>query len=129
VEDYGKIAAVFVDVKAVQAIRVAPALDCREKAYAYAPDESRHYFAQLRAYPIMPDADLLTVTPVRLNAPIERLISRAGLRVNCAVCGEEVINEREIRREGLILCRACAGTAYYHESVPFVGFEINLRAA
>ena len=54
VEDYGKVAATFVDTVAGQAVRVAPVLDVREKAYAYAPDESRHYFAQMRAYQIMP---------------------------------------------------------------------------
>jgi formylmethanofuran dehydrogenase subunit E len=33
--------------------------------------------------------------------------------VNCQVCGEEIINEREIVHEGSTLCRACAGQAYY----------------
>ena len=37
VEDYGKVAATFVDVKTGRTVRVAPALDVRERAYAYAP--------------------------------------------------------------------------------------------
>ena len=37
VKDYGKTAAVFVDTVTGQAVRVAPALDVRQKAYAYAP--------------------------------------------------------------------------------------------
>jgi len=113
VEDYGKTAAVFVDTVTGRAVRVAPALDIRQKAYTYAPDEPRHYFAQMRAYQVMPDEEMFTVCEVTLNTPIEAIVSRPGVRVNCEACGEEIINEREIHRDGLTLCRACAGNAYY----------------
>jgi formylmethanofuran dehydrogenase subunit E len=118
VEDYGKTAAVFVDTLTGRAVRVAPALDVRQKAYAYAPDEPRHYFAQMQAYQIMPDDEMFTVSEVQLKTPIEVIVSRPGVRVNCDVCGEEIINEREIKREGLTLCRACAGGAYYSLLIP-----------
>ncbi len=113
VEDYGKIAATFVNVVTGQAIRIAPNLDVRQRAYDYAPDEPRHYFAQLLAYQTMPDAELLTVDAVCLKTPIEKIVSRAGVRVNCAVCGEEIINEREVILDGQILCRTCAVGGYY----------------
>lgn len=113
VEDYGKVAATFVDTATGKAVRIAPALDVREKAYNYAPDEPRHYFAQMRAYQIMPDDEMFTFTTVVLNTYIEDIISRPGLRVNCSLCGEEIINEREVHRNGLTLCRACAGDKYY----------------
>jgi formylmethanofuran dehydrogenase subunit E len=29
------------------------------------------------------------------------------------VCGEEIINEREVVRDGNVLCKACAGQSYY----------------
>lgn len=119
VEDYGKVAAVFVDVKTGYSVRVAPVLDVRQKAYAYAPDEPRHYFAQMQAYQIMPDEEMFSATEVRLSIPIEAIVSRPGVRVNCDVCGEEIMNEREIRHEGLTLCRACAGNSYYHLPVSF----------
>ncbi|MBI4762057.1 MAG: FmdE family protein [Chloroflexota bacterium] len=125
VEDYGKTAAVFVDTLTGQALRVAPALDIRQRAYAYAPDEPRHYFAQMQAYQVMPDDEMFTVTPVALSAPIEAIVSRPGVRVNCDVCGEEIINEREIKREGLTLCRACAGQAYYASLLPAVHHSIT----
>ena len=113
VEDYGKIAATFVDTKTGRAVRVAPALDVRKKAYTCATDEPRHYFAQMQAYQIMPDDEMLTVREVALNTSIGQIISRAGVRVNCEVCGEEIINEREVIRDGLTMCRSCAGEAYY----------------
>lgn len=113
VEDYGKIAATFIDVKSGAAVRIAPRLDVRDRAYAYAPSEPRHYFAQLQAYQIMPDAELLTMQPVTLTTPIEAIVSRPGVRVNCDQCGEEIINEREVVSGSQRLCRACAGQGYY----------------
>lgn len=118
VEDYGKVAATFVDVKTGQAIRVTPATNIRDRAYAYAPGESRHYFAQMQAYQIMPDQEMFTITDVQLATPVEAIVSRPGIRVNCDVCGEEIMNEREIEQHGFTLCRACAGSAYYQLPVP-----------
>jgi len=113
VADYGKVATTFVDVKLGTAVRVAPCLDVRQRARFYAPEEQRHYFAQLKGYQVMPDDELLTVEAVHLTTPIEDLISRPGVRVNCGICGEEIINEREVWRHDMPLCQACAGPAYY----------------
>ena len=123
VEDYGKVAAVFVDVKTSIAVRTAPVIDIRQRAYAYAPDEPRHYFAQMQAYQIMPAEEMFTINEVQLTTSIEAIVSRPGIRVNCDVCGEEIMNEREVKQNGLTLCRACAGTAYYHMSVSMTVFE------
>jgi formylmethanofuran dehydrogenase subunit E len=116
VEDYGKAATTFVDTATGQAVRIAPALNVREKAYTYSPDEPRHYFAQMRAYQIMPDDELLTFTEVTLNVSVMAIVSRPGVRVNCDLCGEEIMNEREVRKMGRTLCRACAGEKYYQNS-------------
>lgn len=114
VEDYGKTAAVFVDTVTSQALRVTPILDIRERAYAYTPGEARHYFAQMQAYQTMPDEVMFTVQAVALNVPVAALVSRPGVRVNCDACGEEIMNEREVKSDGKTLCRACAQGAYYH---------------
>jgi formylmethanofuran dehydrogenase subunit E len=111
--DYGKVAAVLVDVQTGQAVRLAPASGVRQLAYAYAPDEPSQYSAQLRAYQVMPDEALLKILQVRLITPIDKILSRPRARANCAVCGEEIINEREIRRGSQILCLSCAQGGYY----------------
>jgi formylmethanofuran dehydrogenase subunit E len=113
VEDYGKVAATFVDTSTGQAIRIAPRLDVRERACSFACDESRHYFAQMQAYQMMPDEEMFTVQAVILTTHIEQIVSRPGVRVNCDVCGEEIMNEREILCNGLTLCRTCAEGGYY----------------
>ena len=125
VDDYGKAAATFIDTRTSKAIRVTPVLDIRERACAFVPDEPRHYFAQMRAYQNMSDEEMLTVLEVSLNTTIEQIVSRPGLRVNCDVCGEEIMNEREVIRNGLKLCRACAGYGYY-EPIRKDVFKINL---
>ncbi len=113
VEDYGKAAATFVDTRTGNAVRVTPTLDIRQQACACCPEESRHYFAQLQAYQIMPDEQLVTITEVQLMTPIEQIISHPGVRVECASCGEEIMNEREVIVDGQPLCHACAGESYY----------------
>ena len=41
-QDYGKIAAVFVDTNTSDSIRIAPRLDVREQALTCCPTETRH---------------------------------------------------------------------------------------
>ena len=84
---------------------------------AYAPEEKKHYFAQLIGYQRMPDAELLTIQPVRLATPVAKIVSRPVVRVNCATCGEEMINEREVVQNGQNYCQSCAHDAYYESDV------------
>ncbi len=116
IEDYGKIAATFINTKTNHAIRIAPTLDVREKANHYAPEEKRHYFAQLQAYQSMPDDELMSVQEVQLNFQVHEIVSHAGKRVNCEKCGEEIINEREVLVEGKIYCKSCAQSGYYQSA-------------
>jgi len=125
VEDYGKVAATFVDTKTGLTVRIAPRLDVREHACAFIPEEPRHYFAQMQAYQVMPDDEMLSIQEVVLNTPVEQIVSRAGVRVNCDMCGEEIMNEREMLREGLTLCCACADGGYYRSALN-CDFKISL---
>ncbi len=113
VEDYGKIAATFVDTESELAFRVAPQLDIRARAHQYVPGEPRHYFAQLLAYRRMPDPELLSFQPVSLKVSVQHILSRPGVRAVCEACGEEIINERWMIFGGRCLCKACATGGYY----------------
>ncbi len=111
--DYGKVAATFVDTETGYAIRIAPNPQSRLLAAVCAPDERSRWHKMLKAYQIMPTEDLLCWREVRLTVDMQALISRPGVRVNCAVCGEEILNEREIEVDGQLVCRACHDGAYY----------------
>lgn len=113
VMDFGKVAATFVDAHSGQAVRIAPHPQARGAALRYAPDAESPWHAQRQAYQTMPDAELLVVQRVALTFSLDRLLSKPGLRVRCQACGEEIINEREVVRGDSLLCRACAGEAYY----------------
>ena len=113
VEDYGKIAATFIDTKLERAVRVAPHLDVRQQAYEYTPHQQKRYYAQLDGYQAMSIDELVFIEEVQLTRPIAEIVSRAGVRVNCDICGEEIINEREVCQDDRLLCKGCCGTAYY----------------
>lgn len=113
VVDFGKVAATFVDTTTERAVRIYPHPDAREQAAAYAPDAASRWHAQLAAYQFMPADELLCFQWVTLNESLRAILSIPGHRVNCEMCGEEILNEREILHEGTVLCKACAGLAYY----------------
>lgn len=111
--DYGKVAATFADSQTGQAVRIAPHSLARARAADYLPDEPSHWRAQLEAYQFMPDDELFQAQVVTLNLSLEALISRAGIRVTCDACGEEILNEREVQRGDQILCPSCAWDSYW----------------
>ena len=114
-QDFGKIAAVFANVSTGQAVRLAPQLDIRERALLFAPDIKTKYYAQLKGYQLMPDAELFSFEEVVLDPPIAAIVSRPGLRTKCARCGEEIINARQVTVEDGTLCVTCSGAGYYHK--------------
>jgi formylmethanofuran dehydrogenase subunit E len=113
VKDLGKIAATFGNISTGQAIRLAPRLDIRVRALTYAPGIQTKYYAQLKGYQIMPEAELFSFEEVNLEPSLKFVLSRPGLRAKCACCGEEIINERQVKVDGEILCMTCAGERYY----------------
>jgi formylmethanofuran dehydrogenase subunit E len=126
IEDYGKVAATFIAVKSGRAVRLAPHLDVRQRAAMLLPDIPKHYLAQMQAYQVLLETELFSYQPVSLRTPLEQILSKPGVRVNCAACGEEIMNEREVLRDGQVLCRPCAQGAYYRpESDQVMVLETN----
>lgn len=111
--DFGKVAATFVDTQTGRAVRIVPSSQSRQLAKTYAPEAESRWHAYLYGYQRIPDEELFTVQEVRLDVSLAEILSKDGYRVNCEVCGEEIINEREVYREGMLLCRPCAGERYY----------------
>lgn len=113
VEDYGKVAAVFVDTEMPCAVRVWPHPDARERAALHTRPSTSRWQAQLDAYCVMPAEELLRVAWVALTVPAATIVSRPGLRVPCVRCGEEIMNGREVILAGQAFCRGCLGGRYY----------------
>jgi formylmethanofuran dehydrogenase subunit E len=120
IEDYGKVAATFVDTLDGRAVRIAPRPTARSQASALVPQAANRWEAMLLGYQMLADDDLLVVQAVTLSTPVDELTSQAGRRAVCTICGEEILNQREVVRGREILCRACAGLAYYRRLIePF----------
>ncbi len=113
VVDYGKVAATFVDTESERAWRVAPHTAARRNAADYAGEARSGWEAMLLGYQRMPDAQLLRWERVALTTSIAAIMSRPGQRAVCERCGEEILNEREVRTEGEVLCRSCAEGGYW----------------
>jgi formylmethanofuran dehydrogenase subunit E len=109
--DYGKVAATLVDTQTGRAVRVIARDEARDKVTSYGDAGTAQ--AQLTAYQKMPDDDLLIVQRVKVDIPPEDLPGRPLRRVTCEACGESVCDGREVMVNGRMLCRACAGQAYY----------------
>ena len=113
IQDYGKTAATFVDALTEQAIRIAPRADVRELAWQYAPSARNKWEAQLIGYQHIPDELLLHGQRVELTVPAKQIVGQAGKRVTCEICGEEIINQREVIREETVMCKSCIGESYF----------------
>jgi formylmethanofuran dehydrogenase subunit E len=111
--DYGKVAATLMDTASGRAVRIAPRPALRDLARTYAPTARSRWHAYLEAYQIIPDEEMFAVQPVQLQQSLAEILSRPSARAVCCTCGEEIINEREVRVGSRVFCRACAGGGYY----------------
>ena len=116
--DYGKVAVTFVDTATDKAVRIRPNPTARQRAALYAPNAPDHWHAQLEGYKTMPTCELLLFEPVALLLSLKDIISKPGLRVICASCGEEIMNAREVLRNGVPLCQPCAALDTYYRPLP-----------
>jgi len=111
--DWGKMAATFIDLESGRAIRVAATESSKALARSMHPELESKNEQQMRAYQEMDDDQLFHTQWVKVDLPAEEFPGYKGERIVCSECGEGISYRREIRREGKILCRACAGERYW----------------
>jgi len=111
--DWGKMAATFVDVSTSKAVRIAAKESSKALARQMHPELADKNNQQMLAYREMSEDDLFTVQWVKVELPPEEFPGYRGERIVCESCGEGINFHREIRREGKVLCRSCAGERYY----------------
>ncbi len=111
--DYGIMAATFINLETGRAFRVVSTEEARDLAPLYAPQEPDKRSQQLAAYRVMPDSVLFRVQEVEVDLSPYDLPGPTRCKVACARCGQVVRDHREVTRDGLPLCRPCAGGAYF----------------
>ena len=111
--DWGKVAATFLDVSTGKAVRIAARESSKARARQMHPEIEHKNQQQMLAYREMPAGDLFDVQWVKVALGPEEFPGYKGERVVCAQCGEGINFRREVQKDGLTLCRACAGERYY----------------
>jgi len=111
--DTGKIAATFIHMENFRGVRIIAANDVEDKIKSRYPGVEEKA-AQKSAYREMSDRELFTVQEVSVTVQPEDTPGTSAHKVSCALCGETILDRRNIEINGTILCRHCAtGTAYY----------------
>ena len=111
--DNGIMAATFVNLESGAAWRIVSTEAARDLAADYAPGIDDVRQQQLAAYKAMPDDVLFTVTPVRVDVPVHDMPGPTRFKATCVACGIVVRDKKEVLVGDRILCRSCAGGAYY----------------
>ena len=111
--DWGKVAATFVDVSTGRAVRIAARESSKARARALHPEIADKNQQQTLAYRELTDEELFDCQAVEVTLPAEEFPGYKAERVVCEACGEGINFRREVRREGKVLCRGCAGERYY----------------
>jgi formylmethanofuran dehydrogenase subunit E len=111
--DWGKMAATFVDVNSGRAVRIAAKESSKMLARSMHPEMESKNQQQMAAYREMADTDLFDVQWVKVDLAAEEFPGFKGERIVCEECGEGINFKREVRRNGRVLCRGCAGESYY----------------
>lgn len=111
--DWGKVAATFVDLQEGRAVRLATKESSRGLARELHPEIENKNQQQMLAYREMSNDDLFTVQWVKVEVAPTEMPGYKGERTVCTQCGEGISFDKDVRREGVVLCRACAGESYY----------------
>lgn len=111
--DYGKMAVTFKNLKTGKAVRILAKDESKDRAKNYFPEIADKYQCQTAAYKIMSDDELFEWEDVKVEIPEQDMPGRPIKRVRCDKCGEYVQDMREVYLDGKVLCKACAGGAYY----------------
>jgi formylmethanofuran dehydrogenase subunit E len=126
VSDYGKSAAVFYNGESGVGYRITTKPDFLARAIKLAVDDGIitngqkiEEFSQLErkimmnAFTKMTEDELLDAQKVRVNGKAPRLPSLTEPKSNCSRCGEEIMDGKGVRANGVVVCDSCQYGSYY----------------
>lgn len=104
--DMGKFAMTFVDTRENRAVRAIPRDEVPHMPHGEDPIA---FFASYS------DEELFEVRPVTVEIPLEEMPGSPTRHSVCDSCKEEVLDGREVERDGRTLCQSCAGIVNYYQ--------------
>jgi formylmethanofuran dehydrogenase subunit E len=117
--DYGKMAATFINLETGKAARVTVRSKDQPGETRTREMMDREPPIDLEHYEVVPADELFTVQDVTVELRPEDLPGKP-LRISvCSMCGEQVMDKREIVKNDKILCKPCSeGKIYYIPASP-----------
>ena len=115
--DYGKMAATFVSLKSGRAVRVSVTTASRKQAEQLSAELTPTYGAKdayCEALRRLPEEELLEIREVFVTLKPEDMPGSPVSVITCEECGEQVLDLREVVRNGRTLCKPCAGQGSYY---------------
>ncbi|NLT23174.1 MAG: formylmethanofuran dehydrogenase [Syntrophorhabdus sp.] len=113
--DYGKMAATFINLATGKAVRIVAkdrTID-PDKEYTREMIEAEPHTEK---YATMPAEDLFELEEVDVDLRPEDMPGKPLRIVTCSSCGERIMDMREVRDGGRILCRPCSeGRTYWRK--------------
>lgn len=103
--NYGKFAATFIDMKTGKAIRVA--------ALPKKPDQPTDMKEVAKMICNAPEEELFILQQVNVPIPPEDMPGFPTRKDVCSVCGEQIMDGKEVVSDGKSLCKNCAQGSYY----------------
>lgn len=113
-KDFGINAATFVNLESRTAYRIVSTEHSRDLAPQFAPGQDDPRRQQLEGYQQMPDDLLFEIQRVGVDLPEWEMPGPPKRHAACERCGQMVRDGKEIQQENEILCRPCAGKAYFY---------------
>ncbi len=111
--DNGIMAATFVNLETGIAFRIVSTETARDLAPVLKPEIQDPRQQQLEAYKVMADAELFTVSEVKVDVPASDMPGPTRFKAVCARCGIVVRDKKEVCKNNQILCRPCAFGSYF----------------
>lgn len=111
--DNGIMAATFVNLETGKAFRIVSTETARDLACQLRPDIEDPRRRQLEAYKAMDDAQLFTISEVKVNVPASDMPGPTQFKAVCQGCGIVVRDKKEVFKNNKILCRNCALGSYF----------------
>ena len=109
--DYGKFAATFVDTETGKAVRVSVVQKpAQERDQKNVKESMKEAIKKLSA---IPEEELLRIRKVRVDIPEEDIPGFPKRKAICGICGEQILDGREVVVKGKTCCKPCAEGAYY----------------
>jgi formylmethanofuran dehydrogenase subunit E len=102
--DYGKFAATYVNLATNKAVRATIKETCQIEG---SPQDV------IEKMDALPENQVVNLQDVQVNIAEMDLPGLPKKRVNCSVCGERIMDGRDITVDGKVYCRGCLNGKYY----------------